>query len=382
MLTLFLSLQPEQCRSCLIFPCSAWSEVSTGVKGKKKTRPSLQCEIPGGRRQLLYNAVRNVQDRTEIPMSTAAMKFSWQSPVWSEGLYAPAMGTCSGCNALFKNTHSIQASGDTFCYSVRSSKCNSAEEETFFLQADGAEPEEGQVDKGDVGVGGCALQESCVRGKLKVRASPFPSVDSANLNSFPREPRTPLHMSLRNKRWDAYKTTHNHAGASTSRVSPAALFTLSSLGRRRPDWKMKFNNRGCWCEWRDEKQQISLSGRRNIRPLLWLLTGNQALWYKAGVCPFLTLFKQQDHLQQFFSTWSNKLKSTPPLLSLTSRCLTSTLLHVHTSRRSLPLPRPQETHLTFSPGLPHAAFPFPSLASRDKGISAEFSQLKHRQLAN
>lgn len=66
------------------------------------------------------------------------------------------MGTCSGCNALFKNTHSIQASGDTFCYSVRSSKCNSAEEETS-LQADGAEPEEGQVDKGDMGVEGVAL---------------------------------------------------------------------------------------------------------------------------------------------------------------------------------------------------------------------------------
>ena len=83
MLTLFLLLQPEQCRSCLIFPRSARSEVSTGVKCKKKqkTRPSLQCEIPGGGRQLLYNAVRTVQDRTEIPMSTAAMKFSWQSPV-------------------------------------------------------------------------------------------------------------------------------------------------------------------------------------------------------------------------------------------------------------------------------------------------------------
>lgn len=47
-----------------------------------------------------------------------------------------------------------------------------------------------------------------------------------------------------------------------------------------------------------------------------------------------------------------------PLLTLTSCGLTSTLLRVHTSRRSLPLPRPQETHLTFSPGLPHPAFPF------------------------
>lgn len=73
------------------------------------------------------------------------------------------MGTCSGCNALFKNTHSIQASGDTFCYSVRSSKCNSAEEETS-LQADGAEPEEGQVDKGDMGVGGALYRRAVSEG--------------------------------------------------------------------------------------------------------------------------------------------------------------------------------------------------------------------------
>lgn len=75
------------------------------------------------------------------------------------------MGTCSGCNALFKNTHSIQASGDTFCYSVRSSKCNSAEEETF-LRADGAKPEEGQVDKGDMwrwGGGVDCTRELCQR---------------------------------------------------------------------------------------------------------------------------------------------------------------------------------------------------------------------------
>lgn len=66
------------------------------------------------------------------------------------------MGTCPGCNALFKNTHSIQASGDTFCYSVRSSKCNPAEEETF-LRADGAELEEEQVDNG--GMKGLAVAE-------------------------------------------------------------------------------------------------------------------------------------------------------------------------------------------------------------------------------
>ena len=38
MLTLFLLLQPEQRRSCLIFPRSARSEVSTGVKCKKKKK--------------------------------------------------------------------------------------------------------------------------------------------------------------------------------------------------------------------------------------------------------------------------------------------------------------------------------------------------------
>lgn len=59
------------------------------------------------------------------------------------------MGTCSGCNALFKNTHSSQASGHTFCYSVRSTKVNSAEKETT-LQDVGAGPVEDRVDKGDV----------------------------------------------------------------------------------------------------------------------------------------------------------------------------------------------------------------------------------------
>lgn len=126
----FLLHQPEQFRGCLSFQGSGQSEESAGVKYKNEAlftvwNTQRQASAP-------IRPVRAVQDRTEIPMSTAAMKFSWQSPVWSEGLYALAMGTCSGCNALFKNTHSIQASGDTFCYSVRSSKCNSAEEETFF----------------------------------------------------------------------------------------------------------------------------------------------------------------------------------------------------------------------------------------------------------
>lgn len=88
------------------------------------------------------------------------------------------MGTCPGCNALFKNTHSIQASGDTFCYPVRTSKCNPAEEETF-LQTGGAELEEEQVDK--VGVRGV----SCGRGKLKVRASALCSTDSTGENASP-----------------------------------------------------------------------------------------------------------------------------------------------------------------------------------------------------
>lgn len=53
------------------------------------------------------------------------------------------------------------------------------------------------------------------------------------------------------------------------------------------------------------------------------------------------------------SSWSSF-----SLLSLTSCRLMSTLVHVHTSRRSVPPPRPQQPHLTFSPRLPHAAFPF------------------------
>lgn len=122
-------------------------------KGRKNPKPFFPVWNTQWQASAPIHPVHTVQHRTEIPMSTAAMKFSWQSLVWSEGLYAPAMGTCPGCNALFKNTHSIQASGDTFLYSVRSSKCNSAEEETFFFsRAHGAEPEEGQVDKGDVGV--------------------------------------------------------------------------------------------------------------------------------------------------------------------------------------------------------------------------------------
>lgn len=47
------------------------------------------------------------------------------------------------------------------------------------MRADRAEPKEGWADKGDMRG---AVQESCVRGKLKVKA--FLSVDTVNLNSF------------------------------------------------------------------------------------------------------------------------------------------------------------------------------------------------------
>lgn len=65
------------------------------------------------------------------------------------------------------------------------------------MQADGAEPEEGQVDKGDMGGGGegCTVQESCVRGKLKVRASTFSYVDTVNLNPFPVNPALVTHVT-------------------------------------------------------------------------------------------------------------------------------------------------------------------------------------------
>lgn len=61
------------------------------------------------------------------------------------------------------------------------------------MRADGAEPEEGQVDKGDMG--GCTVQESCVRGKLKVRASTFSYVDTVNLNPFPVIPALVTHVT-------------------------------------------------------------------------------------------------------------------------------------------------------------------------------------------
>lgn len=47
-----------------------------------------------------------------------------------------------------------------------------------------------------------------------------------------------------------------------------------------------------------------------------------------------------------------------------------------------PLPRPRETHLTFSPRAASLCPPVPPLASRDEGISAAFSRLTRRQLAN
>lgn len=47
-----------------------------------------------------------------------------------------------------------------------------------------------------------------------------------------------------------------------------------------------------------------------------------------------------------------------------------------------PLPRPRETHLTFSPRAASLCPPVPPLASRDEGISAAFIRLTRRQLAN
>lgn len=176
-------------RSCSILRQQQSKKTKIGLPQNKKTglphvvtfkiNPAFAVRTPSSRRQVLY-AAPTLYRIEQIPMSTAPMKFSWQSLVWSEGLRAPAMGTCPGCNALFKNTHSIQASGDTFCYPVRTSKCNPAEEETF-LQAGGAELEEEQVDK--VGVRGLAVAEGNWRSGPRLFA-----LRTAPVRTLPRDP--------------------------------------------------------------------------------------------------------------------------------------------------------------------------------------------------
>lgn len=56
--------------------------------------------------------------------------------MWAEGLCTQAMAVRFGCNVLFKNNHSTQASGDTFCYLVGTAEC---------LGADGAAAEEKEM---------------------------------------------------------------------------------------------------------------------------------------------------------------------------------------------------------------------------------------------
>lgn len=79
------------------------------------------------------------------------------------GLCTRALGAHFGGNALFKNNHSTQASGDTFCQRAGTAEC---------LGADGAaaeEEEEEEVAREDMG--GRFKQRGCVRGRVKVRAS-------------------------------------------------------------------------------------------------------------------------------------------------------------------------------------------------------------------
>lgn len=296
----------------------------------------------------------NVQDRTEIPMSTAAMRISWWSLVWSEGLYALVMGTCPSRNALFKNTHSLQASGDTFCYSVRSSKCNLAEEETF-LWADGAEPEEGRVDKWETER--CAAQESCVRGKLKVNAR-----ISQNLPCEPVLVTLHTHTPFRNKQWDADEP---QPPQSTPRpLFASATLCFPSWGRR----EMKFNNKShddanyVMRSGRSVWELTRTSGRKIVWPVLWRQPGYEGLCCQAALWVYIKSNTKPSSASVVSFSRSLLSRSpsrsgsnhpsrcsfpflSPPFLALNSWSLTGTLLHVHTSRRSLPLPRPQETHL-------------------------------------
>lgn len=185
--------------------------------------------------------------------------------------------------------------------------------------------------------------------------------------------------------------------ATTRRQTPASHVSSPSLSP-----STKFYNNVDRSKLHDEKRPAWEEVR-----LTFALTAD---WISRLVCEFILKrpqsraahllsvshapsLKLQYHLQQVSSLAGlysrGKRKSTRPSLIFSPflalnlmRPLTSTLLHVQTSRRSLPSPRPEETHLTFSPGLPHPASPFSPLASRDEALSAEFSQLKHRQLAN
>lgn len=81
--------------------------------------------------------------------------------VVSEGLCTRAMGACFGCDALFKNAHSTQASGDTFCYSV------GAPSVSELRRSGRSRGRGGQVDGGDAdryeGGGGLVTGELCQR---------------------------------------------------------------------------------------------------------------------------------------------------------------------------------------------------------------------------
>lgn len=202
-----------------------------------------------------------VQDRTEIPKSAVPMKFSWLSPVWSEGLYALAMGTCPDCNTLFKNTHSILASGDTFCYSVRTSKCNSVRRRVFFfcqLTVLSLRTDSGQVDKEDIQRMYCTITVSEGIWRSGPQLHLFFSADATTwtLSLWP------LHyMPSRNKRQDAYQTNHNHTQPSAHLTFPPLQIPLSVKTVENVDAIYM-------------KLGISLSGRRNVWPVLWPLTGH------------------------------------------------------------------------------------------------------------
>lgn len=159
------------------------------------------------------------------------------------------------------------------------------------------------------------------------------------------------------------------AVVTASHVSSTIRFTLSFPGRRH--LQVQFNNTAnendpmrhrcsiwagggmfdlCFYCWMDvDAHDIELE--RDFRECI--------------CCLFLSLFSWKIICNSCFFTikqlgWAlaEILFLVSPSPPLTSCGLSSTLLHVHTSRKSLLLPRPQETHLTFSPRLPHRAFPF------------------------
>ncbi len=162
----------------------------------------------------------------------------------------------------------------------------------------------------------------------------------------------------------------------STHVSSTAHFTLSFLGWSRPDERQ--NLTVMYVDTNDMMRRRSHpSGRKNICPVLWLLTGCQTSWYKAGVCVYIKQspavhllsvthapsLKPQDHLQQSYHYVATMAKKRPkkdttrpfpiffPCLALTSCGLILCSMSTHQGDLShCHVPRKHTWHL--APGCP------------------------------